>query len=181
MPSQEIKGDEPEREECKACGGILARDLGGLGCCDFCHFYGCNCARKFPHLTGANYLYLTPLLFSNLCRLGHDISEEVVEVMLSHLNMEHLPAGASPLQRPAEPSSAAATQRCRSRRQEPSSPAVVGTLQHGAAEGRSPLAPQQIPPMTVWLPRSADDERLPLGAPERAHSDFVRPDHWLSL
>jgi len=60
--------------------GKLAKDLGGIGCCDCCHL-GCNCGRKFPHLTGLNYLWLTPTLFGSLCRLGHEVSGGVVRAM----------------------------------------------------------------------------------------------------
>uniref|UniRef100_A0A7S1RQN3 Uncharacterized protein n=1 Tax=Alexandrium catenella TaxID=2925 RepID=A0A7S1RQN3_ALECA len=66
-------------EDCEACSGLNVSDLGGLGCCDCCHRKGCNCGGKFPHLTGANYLWLTPQLFSSLCRLGHEVSLEASE------------------------------------------------------------------------------------------------------
>lgn len=58
--------------------GMRYSELGGLGCCDGCHKCGCNCFGKFPHLTGANYLWLTPTLFGGLCRLGHHLSGGVV-------------------------------------------------------------------------------------------------------
>jgi len=59
--------------------GLQTAELGGFGCCDCCHRRGCNCGAKFPHLTGANYLYLTPMLFSSLSRLGFEVSKDVVE------------------------------------------------------------------------------------------------------
>ncbi|CAE8709444.1 unnamed protein product, partial [Polarella glacialis] len=58
----------------------LAKDLGGLGCCDSCH-HCCNCGPKFPHLTGTNYLWLTPTLFSSLCRLGRAVSGEAIHAL----------------------------------------------------------------------------------------------------
>jgi hypothetical protein len=64
-------GETPKKE-------LKATELGGFGCCDCCHRRGCNCGRKFPHLTGANYLWLTPQLFSSLCRLGHELSGAAV-------------------------------------------------------------------------------------------------------
>lgn len=51
--------------------------LGGFGCCDCCHRWG-NCGRKFPHLSFTGYMWLTPQLFSSLCRLGHDLSHSAV-------------------------------------------------------------------------------------------------------
>mmetsp|Transcript_48133 Transcript_48133/g.112561 ORF Transcript_48133/g.112561 Transcript_48133/m.112561 type:complete len:1004 (+) Transcript_48133:93-3104(+) len=59
-------------------GKLKETDLGGFGCCDCCHRNGGNCGAKFPHLTGANYLWLTPTLFSSLCRLGHQLSASVL-------------------------------------------------------------------------------------------------------
>lgn len=56
----------------------LEAQLGGIGCCGCCHEFGCNCGRKFPHLSSAGYLWLTPQLFSSLCRLGHAVSAEAV-------------------------------------------------------------------------------------------------------
>eukprot|EP00403_Amphidinium_massartii_P008608 CAMPEP_0178412400 /NCGR_PEP_ID=MMETSP0689_2-20121128/21997_1 /TAXON_ID=160604 /ORGANISM="Amphidinium massartii, Strain CS-259" /LENGTH=984 /DNA_ID=CAMNT_0020033649 /DNA_START=36 /DNA_END=2991 /DNA_ORIENTATION=+ len=58
--------------------GMKETDLGGLGCCDCCHRRGANCGAKFPHLTAANYIWLSPTLFSSLCRLGHDLSGPVL-------------------------------------------------------------------------------------------------------
>jgi len=58
---------------------LKVSQLGGLGCSDCCHRNGCNCGTKFPHLTGANYLWLSPTLFASLCRLGHDISWEAIQ------------------------------------------------------------------------------------------------------
>mmetsp|Transcript_59124 Transcript_59124/g.108691 ORF Transcript_59124/g.108691 Transcript_59124/m.108691 type:complete len:128 (+) Transcript_59124:3-386(+) len=69
--------DDPEWKSMKAT------DLGGLGCCDCCHTRcRCNVGGKFPHLTGANYLWLTPHLFSSLCRLGYESSQEACEELL---------------------------------------------------------------------------------------------------
>lgn len=59
--------------------GLKVSELGGIGCSDCCHRNGCNCGTKFPHLTGANYLWLTPTLFSSLCRLGYDVSWQAIE------------------------------------------------------------------------------------------------------
>lgn len=58
---------------------LKVSQLGGLGCSDCCHRNGCNCGTKFPHLTGANYLWLSPTLFGSLCRLGHDVSWEGIQ------------------------------------------------------------------------------------------------------
>mmetsp|Transcript_10515 Transcript_10515/g.19044 ORF Transcript_10515/g.19044 Transcript_10515/m.19044 type:complete len:989 (+) Transcript_10515:131-3097(+) len=66
---------ESTREE---WGNLKETDLGGFGCCDCCHRRGGNCGAKFPHLTGANYIWLTPTLFSSLCRLGHHLSASVL-------------------------------------------------------------------------------------------------------
>jgi len=63
----------------QAWANLNMADLGGLGCCDCCHRSGFNFGGKFPHLTGANYLWLTPQLFNSLCRLGHEVSQEIVE------------------------------------------------------------------------------------------------------
>mmetsp|Transcript_93528 Transcript_93528/g.273875 ORF Transcript_93528/g.273875 Transcript_93528/m.273875 type:complete len:935 (+) Transcript_93528:84-2888(+) len=83
LTEEEIRSDSwgPRQAvaDCEALAGLQTSDLGGLGCCDCCHRRGCNCGGKFPHLTGANYLWLTPQLFSSLCRLGHELSEEVAE------------------------------------------------------------------------------------------------------
>eukprot|EP00931_Biecheleriopsis_adriatica_P031014 TRINITY_DN18227_c0_g1_i1.p1 TRINITY_DN18227_c0_g1~~TRINITY_DN18227_c0_g1_i1.p1 ORF type:complete len:1023 (-),score=207.73 TRINITY_DN18227_c0_g1_i1:57-3125(-) len=69
--------------------------LGGMGCCDFCHRTGCNCGPKFPHLSAANYLWLTPTLFSSLCRLGHEVSAECVCAVTEP---QPLPAQPDPVQ-----------------------------------------------------------------------------------
>jgi len=75
-PRKAVKPDE----DCEA-GDLRLVDLGGFGCCDCCHRRGCNFGAKFPHLTGANYLWLTPQLFNGLCRLGHEVSQEAVAAL----------------------------------------------------------------------------------------------------
>jgi len=65
--------------------GFLEDALGGLGCCNWCHTCGCNCGRKFPHLTFTGYLWLTPALFGAICRLGHDVSKDCVEALTQRL------------------------------------------------------------------------------------------------
>ncbi|CAE8718562.1 unnamed protein product, partial [Polarella glacialis] len=54
-------------------------DLGGC-CCDCCHSAGCNIGPKFPHLSNANQ-FLTPELFSSLCRLGYRLSADAVHAI----------------------------------------------------------------------------------------------------
>jgi hypothetical protein len=56
-------------------------ELGAACCCDCIHGRGLNCGRKFPHLTAANYMWLTPLTFSSLCRLGYLMSKDAVQVI----------------------------------------------------------------------------------------------------
>lgn len=54
--------------------------LGGC-CCNCCHMIGCcNVGTKFPHICNANQC-LTPALFSCLCRLGHRLSEEALDLI----------------------------------------------------------------------------------------------------
>jgi hypothetical protein len=60
-------------------------DLGGLGCCDCCHLCGCNQGGKWPQLTGANYLWLTPQLFNGLCRLGNNESDVPLDIITGPL------------------------------------------------------------------------------------------------
>lgn len=84
LTEEEVRqgGGSRRNDEAKAT-SRRARDLGGWGCCDCCHRHGCNCGPKFPHLTAANYLWLTPTLFGSLCRLGHDLSEEAINTVVS--------------------------------------------------------------------------------------------------
>jgi hypothetical protein len=60
-------------------GDTKPTDLGGIGCCDCCHRSGMNGGPKFPHLSGLNYLWLTPQLYANLSRLGYHASEAVID------------------------------------------------------------------------------------------------------
>lgn len=86
LSKEELEADTPDPQAGWGIGpdtqegwrDLKVTDLGGVPCCDCCHRSGCNCGVKFPHLTGANYLWLTPRLFSSLCRLGHDLSEEAL-------------------------------------------------------------------------------------------------------
>lgn len=61
-----------------------AKDLGGVGCCDCCHKNGCNCLTKYPQLTGLNYLWLTPTLFSSLARLGYELSDDAIQQLFQN-------------------------------------------------------------------------------------------------
>lgn len=82
LTEEEVKSGKPSSGRTLGCRQALeAEDLGGFCCCDCCHGIGCNCGPKFPHLSGANYLWLTPILFANLCRLGYEASEEVVAAL----------------------------------------------------------------------------------------------------
>lgn len=82
LTEEEVKSGRPSSGRTLGCRQALeAEDLGGFCCCDCCHGIGCNCGPKFPHLSGANYLWLTPILFANLCRLGYEASEEVVAAL----------------------------------------------------------------------------------------------------
>lgn len=80
---EEVRGDD--EGSATPVSGRRAVDLGGLGCCDCCHKIGCNCGRKFPHLPSiSGYLWLTPELFANLCRLGYSLAGPAIQHMTKH-------------------------------------------------------------------------------------------------
>lgn len=78
ITEEEVRGESVQKD-LDSWAGMKTVELGGFGCCDCCHASGCNCGVKFPHLTGANYMYLTPTLFSSLSRLGFEVSRELIE------------------------------------------------------------------------------------------------------
>jgi len=84
LTEEEIQGSasSDESDEGISWSHLREVDLGGYGCCDCCHTQGLNCGRKFPHLTFTGYLYLTPRLFSSLCRLGYTTSAPAVQAAL---------------------------------------------------------------------------------------------------
>merc|ERR1719296_685377 len=57
---------------------LYPEELGGIGCCDCCHRRGWNCGRKFPNLTGLNYLTPSPQLFNCFIRLGRAVSPAAI-------------------------------------------------------------------------------------------------------
>eukprot|EP00933_Yihiella_yeosuensis_P012914 TRINITY_DN12232_c3_g1_i1.p1 TRINITY_DN12232_c3_g1~~TRINITY_DN12232_c3_g1_i1.p1 ORF type:complete len:208 (-),score=30.59 TRINITY_DN12232_c3_g1_i1:88-663(-) len=69
--------------EVEAFGRMMQADLGGVGCCDCCHVNRCNFGAKFPHLSFTGYMWLTPKLFTSLSRLGHAMSDAVIQRMLN--------------------------------------------------------------------------------------------------
>eukprot|EP00928_Gymnodinium_smaydae_P027933 TRINITY_DN21443_c0_g1_i1.p1 TRINITY_DN21443_c0_g1~~TRINITY_DN21443_c0_g1_i1.p1 ORF type:complete len:1054 (-),score=118.77 TRINITY_DN21443_c0_g1_i1:114-3134(-) len=84
VTEEEVLGIGPSMSN--GCDDLCPEDLGGLGCCDCCHRNGCNCGRKFPHLTCTGYLWLTPMLYSSLCRLGFNISGDAVRALSTRRN-----------------------------------------------------------------------------------------------
>lgn len=58
---------------------LATAKLGGC-CCNCCHVGCCNLGPKFPHVANANQC-LTPALFSSLCRLGHRLSQDAIELL----------------------------------------------------------------------------------------------------
>lgn len=83
LTPEEIRGEEIESSDDEDWGDLLPTDLGGWGCCNCCHTSGCNCGRKFPQLTVAGYVYLSPQLFNCLCRLGNMMASPVLDAMSS--------------------------------------------------------------------------------------------------
>lgn len=87
VTEKEVLGEVPEK-----CGGvkkmrrgwsrIQQTDLGGC-CCNCCHLVGCNCGEKFPHNSNGVQC-LTAQHFNSLCRLGHHLSEQVLERLHAH-------------------------------------------------------------------------------------------------
>mmetsp|Transcript_1271 Transcript_1271/g.1714 ORF Transcript_1271/g.1714 Transcript_1271/m.1714 type:complete len:983 (+) Transcript_1271:43-2991(+) len=75
-------GFDFDREEWDHLKG--AEELGGVCCCDSCH-HRCNFGKKWPQLTGVNYLWLSPMLFNMLCRLGHSESAVPAEIITGPL------------------------------------------------------------------------------------------------
>jgi hypothetical protein len=65
-------------------------DLGGFWCCDRCHV-GSNdgtCFGKlarWPDLSAANYLWMSPMIFNGLARLGHNESDLPIETVIGKL------------------------------------------------------------------------------------------------
>jgi len=79
LTEAEIVGDM-HRKPCLANGKLRWTDLGGyVCCCDGCH--ACTAinarGRRFPNAPIVNQL-LTPQYLSELCRLGHAVSEEAI-------------------------------------------------------------------------------------------------------
>mmetsp|Transcript_67967 Transcript_67967/g.163157 ORF Transcript_67967/g.163157 Transcript_67967/m.163157 type:complete len:978 (-) Transcript_67967:207-3140(-) len=95
MTAEEIQGLPPSQEDIgiddERWSNLTQEQLGGLCCCDCCHLIGCNCGQKFPHLTGANYLYLTPQLFNCLARLGYKESGPAIDALVG--DIPQLPSG----------------------------------------------------------------------------------------
>merc|ERR1712238_372746 len=57
-----------------------ADNLGSFCCCDCSHYkHCCNCGPKWPHGSGSNFLYMTPMWCSSLTRLAYDVSEYAVD------------------------------------------------------------------------------------------------------
>lgn len=77
ITAEEVRGESPPPVSRQQWSHLLQTDLGGC-CCNCCHLRGCNCGGKFPnHNTG--FQCLTPQCFNSLCRLGYNVSGEVMQ------------------------------------------------------------------------------------------------------
>eukprot|EP00929_Paragymnodinium_shiwhaense_P058871 TRINITY_DN29491_c0_g1_i1.p1 TRINITY_DN29491_c0_g1~~TRINITY_DN29491_c0_g1_i1.p1 ORF type:complete len:952 (+),score=112.91 TRINITY_DN29491_c0_g1_i1:111-2966(+) len=77
LTEETVLGQGYESDSSQTDEGLRQTELGGC-CCDCCHYNGCNCGTRFPHIPSANQCF-TPQLFSCLCRLGHAVSLDGIE------------------------------------------------------------------------------------------------------
>mmetsp|Transcript_87774 Transcript_87774/g.272825 ORF Transcript_87774/g.272825 Transcript_87774/m.272825 type:complete len:126 (-) Transcript_87774:83-460(-) len=78
LTEEEVLGRAAPAGHDPRLGKMRQAELGGC-CCDGCHATLCNrCCGRFPAPPTANQ-WLTPQLFSSLCRLGHAVSGPAVK------------------------------------------------------------------------------------------------------